>query len=761
MLTLTVTSLFSDNLSANGYGKTKEAAEKEAYTALSKIIRVSVFNEEILIEEDTNGNLESSKFSTTSFQTTENNFINIEKSFKIEKDNFGNDIYLCTVIINDSAADSYIDIITNDYLVTIASLENKYEKNKETLSFENKKNLITNIIETYEDYDMAKYVLIALDKFTSDLPRPNQTIAIWQNEYQNILINYSNDLQKQKEDLNSNKDLSKDLINKQIDEINIEIAQANIELNIKKEDQEKASKLISQQKIIEIENEVNIILNSIIKKDIEIINNDNSLIQQIEIFDDYYNQYKSLIEKYENLIASQEANYIKEKQLGKIELLNRPYLYSEVDKNNEPTIVAKKIRNSEVNNFLIEKENEKLLNIKIIDGKMLPILNKLQNNLLMALSSIESSDVFTLSLIPKSINVNLDNEAKAFILDLYFNESNYINFEYSIKIPFENLDEKLNFNINDKNFDPSNALQMKSYENYKLLIDKYKKLLANQTFITYKFDFKTAILPLDNYYEIVIENEVKELTIIRNDYLLDNIVYKFNINDLNSFKGNYSDFLIANNFIDESYYNLIALDFYNKINLSEKTRQKEIKKRLDKILWAKYKENPKYYLKDGIKLNYGYSYYNESEVHYLSLSYNYPFYKYLYCGASIDVFTSIEQTTQSDDISLELTETETNNFEILSVYVRPFPIIGIFYPWETKNGVVIKPYVDYRFHYNFYNNIFTSLANVGVDFPIILTNKKIINSNIKFQIQLSGDSVGLCNFSFGFDPKDLFCAIFK
>ncbi|MGD1820460.1 MAG: hypothetical protein ACPKOI_11385 [Pleomorphochaeta sp.] len=738
MLSVTSSFLFSKNLSATGLGKTKEEAEENAFIELSKTIRVSIFNEEILSEEEINGNVDFSKYSTTSLQTTKNDFINVEKNFKIQKDPLNNNIYLCTVSINDSSADIYIDLILNKYLVTINSLEKQYDNGKKTLSFENKKNLINNIIETYEDYDMAKYILIALEKFKFELPSPKKTIPIWQNEYQNIVIDYSNDLQKQKNDLNFNKDLSTELINKKIDEINIEIAKANIELNINKQEKEKASKLLYKQKMIETDNEVDNILNSIIDKDIENIKNNISSIQQIKYFEEYNNQYKSIFNKYEELKKEIYDKWEEEKKSGKNEIINKPYLFSELDINNNPTIVATKIRDSEVINFLLEKEKEKLANIKIINNKMVPILNKLQNNLLIALSSIESSDEFSLKLIPASINVKIDNKSKEFILDLYFNENDFINFEYSIKIPFEKIDTKLNFDTSNKDFDPSDQSQMKRYEEYKLLIDKYKKLLNNQSFITYDFGFKTSIvLKHNNYYEINLINEVKEVSLIRNDIQGNNFVGHFYINDLYSFNRTYFNFLIPNTLFEDFYYDTSTIEFYNKIKLSKKDIVEGVKRLNNEKLW----KNPNRNFIYGLKVNFGLSNYKSLFGGNFSISYYYPLSEILYFGYSTDITAVYEENNES-------------NYHPDMLTVGGYPVLGVSYIYLTDIGDKYKLFLDYKF--GFSSDDFISFLNFGFEYPSFSVNNEQKYSNIKIQLQLTGQNKGLCSISYGFNPLDIF-----
>ncbi|MGD1817260.1 MAG: hypothetical protein ACPKNR_09530 [Pleomorphochaeta sp.] len=738
MLSVTSSFLFSKNLSATGSGKTKEEAEENAFIELSKTIRVSIFNEEILSEEEINGNLDFSKYSTTSLQTTKNDFINAEKKFKIQKDPLNNNIYLCTVSINDSSADIYIDLILNKYLVTINSLEKQYDNGKKTLSFENKKNLINNIIETYEDYDMAKYILIALEKFKFELPSPKKTIPIWQNEYQNIVIDYSNDLQKQKNDLNFNKDLSTELINKKIDEINIEIAKANIELNLNKQEKEKASKLLYKQKMIETDNEVDNILNSIIDKDIENIKNNISSIQQIKYFEEYNNQYKSIFNKYEELKKEIYDTWEEEKNSGKNEIINKPYLFSELDINNNPTIVATKIRDSEVINFLLEKEKEKLANIKIINNKMVPILNKLQNNLLIALSSIESSDEFSLKLIPASINVKIDNKSKEFILDLYFNENDFINFEYSIKIPFEKIDKKLNFDTSNKDFDPSDESQMKRYEEYKLLIDKYKKLLNNQSFITYDFGFKTSIvLKHNNYYEINLINEVKEVSLIRNDIKGNNFVGHFYINDLYSFNRTYFNFLIPNTLFEDLYYDTSTIEFYNKIKLSKKDIVEGERSLINEKLW----KNPNRNFIYGLKVNFGLSTYKSLFGGNFSISYYYPLSEILYFGYSTDITAAYEKNNESQYPPDMLT-------------IGGYPVLGVSYIYLTDIGDKYKLFLDYKFGLS--SDDFISFLNFGFEYPSFSVSNEQKYSNIKIQLQLTGQNKGLCSISYGFNPLDIF-----
>ena len=760
--------LLADDLSAIGYGLTKAEAEKNAYIELSKLISISVYNEEMVYEKDINGEINNSEFSIFSLQTTENTFLNTDKVFKIYKDNLGVENYICTVFLKESSSIYYIDLINDTCLKTIKYLENQYEEKKERISYEDSKNLIKAIIKNYQEYNTAKYVLVALNRFSSKIEKPKKTISIWQNEYNNILL-------KQKNDVSTNTNLSSDFAKQKIKEIDLELAKISLEAEIIKKNENKAYYVELEKKRKKIDNEVTNVLNDIIMMDTNrassVINIDDSL----KIFNEYFNQSSNIIKEYNRLREKIDNDYINEVENGIKELDERSYSIIDLDKSGKPLKIAKALRNQEILNFLSKKKGEYNINVNIINDKMIPIMNRIQNNLLTCLYNINNSSKYSIYIIPDDIVVNLNNVAQEYILDLTFYKDSNKEFSCSLKIPYKNFDNELNFDINNEQFNPNDEKQLNDYEKYQMSIEKYKKLLENKTFIKYCIDFRLTYHFINEInYELIIENRINNITLYRNDRSKNKLGYTQKHSNMVNFTKTFTGFLIPDELYENKYYSDEISRFYKNMKISQQENQ-SVQYKIDnltkKILKTenqnddyknvnnevqikidKLEERSEKNILKGLKANLNFVYLDNNQsnnmpslILYGGLSYYSTMIHFFYFGAVADLTMNYYKANNNIDK------------DITAITFGILPEIGLFIPFKNKNGDKIKPFIGFQF--GFSQNGFISNLIQGVEFPFppnyLQSDKYIYNKiNFKVKLQTSGENIGLLSISFGCDITD-------
>lgn len=558
--------IFAGDIKATGFGTTKEAAEKNAYIELSKYINISVYNEERLSEYSDNISESISKYSSNSVQTSSNNFFNTTKTF-VEVEGG----YNCVVVLYESTFESYIALI-EDYVKSINNLEEQYEKNKDNSSIEINKITIKNILGLYSEYNRAKAVLLALNKYSSNIIKPNNTSDIWNNEYQNIIIKYNNELANKKELLNSI-DNSKE-IDSQIDAINIEIAKASIELDNFEKQKSKALNQSILQNQKEMDNEITNILNKLQVENISsYYSNQSDIKLMLNDFRSYYNQYNDINNEYNNLIEAQKSQINIETLDGVNAIKNRDYLFSELDRYSRASIVAQKIRNNEVESFIAKKEKELENNLKIIDDRFIPMQNKLQSKMLELLANIENHNEFIINVNPQSVITELNTRNNSFICTLSISDSYPFVDKFKVEIPLGSIDEKMIFNINDSNFNVKDESQILAYNSYNQSVSDYKDIIENNSFLTFQLKIRLKFETVKNRFNsgninTTITSEIVDVQVIRNDTKTK--LNGINIASLTSDKiiDRYDNFIDTKIKLIETYYSPLALSFYNKINKS-------------------------------------------------------------------------------------------------------------------------------------------------------------------------------------------------
>ena len=776
--------LFADDLSAIGYGLTKAEAEENAYKELSKLIRVSVYNKEMVYEKDINDETNNSEFSMFSLHATEDQFLNseidfkINKNFKIDKDNLGVDKYVCTLQLKESSSAYYIDLINNTYIKNIEYLENQYEEKKERISYEASKNFIRDIIKAYQTYNTAKYVLVALNSFSSKIERPKKTISIWQNEYKDLIIKHNNELVKQKADVSSNNNLSDVYIKQKLKEIDLELVKNSLEVDKIIENETQNTLMDFEQKKIKIKNEVTNVLNNILANNYKYNSNANDYYKNTLLFDEYYNQYKKFLNEYYLLLDQSEKNFQDEVDKGIKEIEEKPYLATELDNLGNPISIAKTIRKNKISKFSSQKENEYNINLKIINDKMLPTINIIQNNLLNCLSNINNSSTFSSDLIPDDIIVNLNNDTKEFILDLTFNKSSIFEIVCSLVIPYIQLDQRLDFDNSNENFDISDKKQLATYESYKILLQKYKMLLESKTFLTYRFDFVLNIdLVYDNYYQISIENKINNLTLYRNDLFKQQLNLKKFSFDKSSYKLIYTDFIISNELLDTNYYDNSILNFYNQIKLTENEKQEvldkleSIKKEKQTIKVKEKKNEEKLGEKSNINkfnmdnflnslqsdlqnsLNFMFGFSGKSDENEVGCFFTFSYY-YLFNFKYIGLATELSY--------LSMDELSSKQEEVVHSYIS-FDILSEFglqslLPDNKKSGSYIGVGLGPAFYYDPASDLiqYELLSYITYRFQTQSYEKntnKEVKSFLEFRFYTIGKRAGSISFSLGVELK--------
>ncbi len=566
ILLITPLMLFAGDISATAFGTTKEAAENNAYIELSKFINISVYNEETLSEYSDNDTDTQSQYTSQAIHTTANNFLNTTKTFK--KVSGG---YECSVVLAESSADNYIARI-EDYVKSIDSLEKQYASNKDSASIEVNKVTIKNILSVYSEYDNAKAVLLALNKFDSTIAKPSKTTYIWNNEYQNIIIKYNNELEEKKNQLNNSD--SSYFISSQIDAINVEIAKANIELTNFEAQQSQTLNQSIIQKQKEMDNEISNILNKLsIERTSSLFSNQSDIKSMLDDFNAYYNQYNDINNQYDYLIESQKSQIKEETLIGVDAITNRAYLFSEVDRYSRPSIVAKKIRENEISTFKDNKQKELETNLDIIDERFIPMQNQLQSKMLELLANIDKRGEFIISISPETVTSSLDTSNNTFVCTLTNFDSYPPLDNFKVEIPLGSIDQNMIFNINDTNFDVNDESQIIAYNSYTQRVGEYKKMIDNNNFLTYQLKIKLSLETVKNRFDsgninATITSEITDVQVLRNDTRtkLSGVSVSRGINK--RVVNRYESFIDTRIKVIDKYYSPLALSFYNKINSS-------------------------------------------------------------------------------------------------------------------------------------------------------------------------------------------------
>jgi hypothetical protein len=555
--------VFAGDISATATGSNIAEAEQNAYIELSKFINISVFDEQTLEAYSDDNSASQSSYSSQAIQTTANNFIKTDKKFDVD-----GEIVICTVTLLESTAPNYISLMS-DYVKTINSLESSYD-GKSELSFVIKKTTINNILEEYRNYDNAKSILLALDKFNGDIVKPNKTSAIWNNEYQNIIIQHNNELLKQMSVLDSTS--TNEVIQNQMDSINAEIAQSRYELNLAITLKKNSTNQLIEQRQKEIDSTIDDIMSGIIKDNAI---SAESLSQSIDIkellgnFNNYYNQYQSVESQYSLMLQNQKDLNERETEDGVDAIEDREYQFSDLNPQGYPGSVARAIRASEINTFKSLKNEELENNLKIINNKFTPMLTELQASMLSILSTIDSKGEFLLTLNPTELDCEFDSDDGCFYCTIA-GEDSYLPIDgVKLKIPLASLDKKMDFNINDRHFDVNDQSQLKAYNDYTETVELYKNLMRKNQFLSYQFKLRIKASTVMNRfskgskYNAKIVTEIDDIQILRNDISNNVIEGARAVHGVDSrITKQYENFFNDDIPFIESYYSPRALDFY-------------------------------------------------------------------------------------------------------------------------------------------------------------------------------------------------------
>ncbi len=367
-------------IEAQGTGKTLDEAKDNARTALAeKVFPGTVIVETMTSVVDGNGGGYSSSFAQKSSYTIVGEFPGFNYKVVSSKKN---SYVVSTEITGDAATLNFYGNKLDEQKADVEEFYRRYSSMSSDVSASTRRKALALVIEYYYYYNIYSNIILSLGGIPDDVDIP-VTLAVLQVDYQSLLDEEQNELltkssvsaitQEIKEELQKNAEAQKEYIKAR------EEAAEQAELQ---------RKLILDQKISDIVNNASVILYTdsdgsaglrSFEFYLDVIREaDNSFVEACREYDKLIKEQYDAIEK----AFSEEAGAIR----------NRTYPIAHLDGNGNPTEIAKKAREKEIDELRTEKDREKEEIYSTVNEKLSSEIQKRYDYLEEAVRQFESKE---------------------------------------------------------------------------------------------------------------------------------------------------------------------------------------------------------------------------------------------------------------------------------------------------------------------------------------------------------------------------------
>lgn len=407
--------VLANDISAVGYGNTKEEADKVALQNLyGSIFPVFVTYTATTSTSSTSSSFSSEAVSQFFGELTGFSFEAVSVP-EAEKRSYK---YGSKVILKDNA--SNLLFLTTKIKEAKEEVNYYYDK-ANTSAVEEKSNYLKKVLSSYLVFNNYKMVLIKLGH-EQEIPEIgiDKTYNILQEEYNSALIDLENYYRNNQSGNN----------NRTTQELIALLSQNQEEQRIAQEKRNEALKQQQMLKEAELQEKKNQFIGSVIGS--AVVVSGTSFEDFLSMYNDVQNSIKEfnrICDEYESMIASENKridNAIKDEAAA---IRNRPYRTGQIAENGKPDSFAIEAREKDVSAMKDEKEKERVTIRRFIDSIMQPAI---QDNYNLIISNVEriSKTVFSDSVSKGGIKVKYN---KYVLSDFAWNISVFSDYVSEIK----------------------------------------------------------------------------------------------------------------------------------------------------------------------------------------------------------------------------------------------------------------------------------------------------------------------------------------
>lgn len=367
-------------IEAEGTGKTLNEAKANARTALAeKVFPGTVIVETKTSVADSSSGEYSSSFSQKSSYSIVGEFPGFDYTVVSSKKN---NYVVTTKIVGDFTTLNFYGSRLDEQKENVEEFYRRYLALGSEVSASERRKALALVIEYYYYYNMYGNIILSLGGTPDDVDIP-ETLAVLQVDYQSLLDEEQNELLAESSVSTITQEIKDELMKNAEDRE--EYLKAREEARAQSELQRK---LILDQKIADIVNNAGSISFSDIGNSLGL----RGYESYIEVVKDADSSFVEACREYDKLIKEQ-SDSIEEAFLEEAEAIrNRTYPIAHLDSDGDPTEIAEKARESEIDKLRAEKDKEKEEASSVINEKLCSEIQKRYDYLEEAVEQLESRE---------------------------------------------------------------------------------------------------------------------------------------------------------------------------------------------------------------------------------------------------------------------------------------------------------------------------------------------------------------------------------
>lgn len=505
--------VFCTDISAVGYGKTRDEAKNNALNSLAMSIFPVLASNSMTTSSSASMSSFSSESSSKVFgMMTFVDFVQVELSSNERKtSNYG---YMAVLRDNPSTLKMYSDLAKD------AKKDIEYNYNKsQSCGTEEKKDYYYKLLTSYLDYNNCRQVLLRLghEEMIPEIGI-DKTYNILQEEYESALTEYANFINENRAKLN---DQAYGTVTKLMEE-NQKQQEALIA--------QRRDALLQQQMLreAELQEQKKQFLNSTLRTPIIITGNTfkdfQSMIKELQIS---ISEFNSICNKYESMIASENERIdtaIKEETVA---IRNRAYRTGQLTIDKKPVPEALSAREQEIKGMVEEKERERKSILNYIDEIMQPVIQENYDLIFANVRQIESTR-FSDSILNGGLSSSYNGyDAKELSWKITLKSEFLTGLSLKLNIAYKDVTRVTKVDFNDKNY-------LNNVDYYENLLSEGSFWTGNDITLSYSARLvKNGFFLTPEYMKIIIG----KTEIDASDYAANQrVVLKETIRNVDSFK---------------------------------------------------------------------------------------------------------------------------------------------------------------------------------------------------------------------------------
>lgn len=477
LLVFVIANLYSADCVAYGYGQTEEEARSDAYRSLVASLLgeniASTSESSIVYTSDNNNSVRS--YSRSSINMVSSSAIS--GIIYIYDGGGGINGFRCTATLSDSHRNEYVNKAIN----AKQSIEGIYS----TLDIKDEgatKEFYSNLLIAIRDFETYRTIAMALGASNDEIPNYNipETYQSILNKYESILYGEESVLKEQRINVDNDRLLEIDAQLKQNRE-----EQKKIEEDLKK-------RIEQEQRMRDAQ--LSAMINQIKEK-----TSYNSIVVQSSDLNGVFKQIKERIEDYNNICS--EYDKLLNDEISRIDseiaievsaIKDKKYRIGELTRDKKPSEKALSVRNSQIEEYLERKENEKLNVQEILKQNLGGRIQELYDNATETILYFENNDL-SLNTVTKTLKTeerSFDGNDSCWYFKAY-TEIDGLKIDLGLfKLSYNNIVQEY---------------KKESYDEYLENIDKLDRLFED--------DFSSGLYDLEIKAQLVIDAYTGEFKI--------------------------------------------------------------------------------------------------------------------------------------------------------------------------------------------------------------------------------------------------------